>query len=169
MKRRPGEKQHARYGARKCWEKLFRKWTKKCVLRNPRDEYDISDSSIQENHESIHEKMMTGLKSEYSLLGLFYSIWYGNSNLWRLLGKNPSGYAKYPRLWWIDYLRDRGQELWELGEFTIVDEGRSVSKSERNSYKIFNHMKPTKLTWEWIEICDIGLYVCMTWAFVGII
>ena len=30
-------KQHDKFGSRRCREKLFRKWAKECVLRNPRD------------------------------------------------------------------------------------------------------------------------------------
>ena len=56
----------------------------------------------------------------------------------------------------VDYLRRKSTSLWIPGKRMCLDEGRVVSKSDRNVYKTRNPDKPIRMGWTVNKLADKG-------------
>eukprot|EP00794_Sanderia_malayensis_P004514 gene4514-biopygen3674 len=58
----------------------------------------------------------------------------------------------------VEYLRQKSLSKWSVGWKLCVDEGRVVSKSKRNPYKIRNPDKPVRMGWTVCKVSDKGKF-----------
>jgi len=66
----------------------------------------------------------------------------------------------------IEHLRENGRDLWKFGSKTSADDGRVSSKSKQNPYKTRGPMKPVRMGWEWLALCDRGIHTMgFAWDF----
>lgn len=60
----------------------------------------------------------------------------------------------------VNYLREKAVSLWKTGKTLCIDEGRIVSKSRRNPYKIRNPDKPIRMGWTVCKVSNKGQHGC---------